>query len=375
MSHNPCGAQTHISRVSRAAVIGLHVNRTPPPPERSEYLKRSRLLVTFTAGGGGGGGSSPLTRGALERRLRSETMLPSNTTGSLVGAGVPLSVPFEGAGDYFIFIFQIVFATTTVLIAGPVVVTILATRALRLQNRFVFMLSTSICDTLVGFSVYYVGLFDVSEEYPSRNGTYNILPSLLGVNILTFLFAQFDRYLAVCHPYTYSRFVSRQLVVGVNVYCWFYNIAHLVVRNLLPPSKATQLYVSGIIFLQIIVVTKLVMTVKLYVVARVQVDREPPGADKESKKESLRILIFVVISFLVLWGPSFVNIIVRFGTGGGLKFRNDATNVFAIMARFNAVCTPAVYIWGSPALREALVRTVWGRVCPRVGAGEAAAPR
>ncbi|KAL6113743.1 uncharacterized protein ACO6RY_04658 [Pungitius sinensis] len=292
-------------------------------------------------------------------------MPPSNTTGSFVGGGVPLSVPFDGPGDYFIFIFQIVFATSTVLVAGPVVVTILATRALRLQNRFVFMLSTSICDTLVGFSVYYLGLFDVYEGYPPRSGTYNILPSLLGVNILTFMFAQFDRYLAVCHPYVYSRFISRKLVVGVNVYCWLYNIAHLVVRNLLPPSKASQLYVSSIIVLQIIVVTKVVMTIKLYVVARVQVDREPPGAEKESKKESLRILIFVVVSFLVLWGPSFVNIIIRFGSGGGLTFRNEATNAFAIMARFNAVCTPSVYVWGSPALREALVRTVWGRVCPR----------
>nr|XP_046242314.1 uncharacterized protein LOC124057797 isoform X3 [Scatophagus argus] len=55
----------------------------------------------------------------------------------------------------------------------------------------------------------------------------------------------------------------------------------------------------------------------------------------------------------------------RFLTGGGLTFRNEATNPFAILARLSAVCTPAVYLWGSPALREATVRTVWGRVCPR----------
>ncbi|GLD47628.1 G-protein coupled receptor 183-like protein, partial [Lates japonicus] len=114
----------------------------------------------------------------------------------------------------------------------------------------------------------------------------------------------------------------------------------------------------------VIVFTKVVMTIKLYVVARFQLERDPPSADKESKKESLRIIIFVVISFLVLWCPSFVNIIIRF-VGGGLTFRNEATNVFAIMARLNAVCTPSVYIWGSPALREAMMRTVWGRLCPR----------
>nr|XP_046242313.1 uncharacterized protein LOC124057797 isoform X2 [Scatophagus argus] len=158
-------------------------------------------------------------------------MLLSNTTGSLTGA-VPLSVDFDSPVDYFVFIFQILFATTAVLIAAPVGIAIFSTRALRLQNRY-------------------------------------------------------------------------------------------------------------------------------------QVERDPPSAEKDSKKESLRIIIFVVISFLVLWCPSFVNIVLRFLTGGGLTFRNEATNPFAILARLSAVCTPAVYLWGSPALREATVRTVWGRVCPR----------
>ncbi|TDH12968.1 hypothetical protein EPR50_G00053010 [Perca flavescens] len=125
------------------------------------------------------------------------------------------------------------------------------------------------------------------------------------------------------------------------------------------------MYVFSIVIFQLIVLTKVVMTVKLYVIARFQLSRDPPSADKDSKKESLRIIIFVVISFLVLWCPSFINIIIRFVVGGGLTFRNEATNLFAIMARFNAVCTPSVYIWGSPALREAMVRTVWGRLCPR----------
>ncbi|XP_059192721.1 G-protein coupled receptor 183-like [Centropristis striata] len=291
-------------------------------------------------------------------------MLLYNSIDSVRG-GVPLAVDFDCPEDYFIFIFQILFATTTVLVAGPVVISILATRALRLQNRFIFMLNTSICDTLVGLSVYYVGLFDVYEGYPSRNGTYTVLSSLLGVNIMTFLFAQFDRYFAVCHPFYYSRFITLHVVICVNVYCWLQVYIQQIVINFVPLSRAIQVYVFGIVSLQIIVFTKVVMTIKLYVVARFQLDRDPPGSDKDSKKESLRIIIFVVISFLVLWCPSFVNIIIRFLGGGGLTFRNEATNLFAIMARFNAVCTPSVYIWGSPALREAMMRTVWGRVCPR----------
>lgn len=286
----------------------------------------------------------------------------SNITESLTG-GVPLSVDFQSPEDYLFFIFQIVFATTTVLVAGTVVISILATRALRLQNRFIFMLNTSVCDTLVGLSIYYLGLFDVQEGYPSRNGTYNVLSSLLGVNLWIFMFAQFDRYFAVCHPFLYTRFITRGVIITINVYCWVYSFSHLLARNLLPASKSLQMYVFSIVVFQVIVFTKVVMTIKLYVVARFQVDKEPPGAEKESKKESLRIVIFVVISFLVLWCPSFVNIILRY-VGKGLTFRNEATNLFAIMARFNSVCTPSVYILGSPALREATVRIVWGRVCP-----------
>ncbi|KAM9360211.1 uncharacterized protein ABDE67_000848 [Symphorus nematophorus] len=291
-------------------------------------------------------------------------MLLSNTTDSLTG-GVPLSVDFNSPVDYLIFIFQILFATTSVLVAGPVVIAILATRALRLQNRFIFMLNTSICDTLVGFSVYYLGLFDVQEGFPSRNGSYNLLPSLLGVNMMTFLFAQFDRYFAVCHPFMYTRFITRRVVISANVYCWFHVYVQTIISKFLPLSISIQLYVFSIVSLQVIVLTKVVMTIKLYVIARYQLERDPPSAEKDNNKESLRIIIFVVISFLVLWCPSFVNIVLRLVVRGGLTFRNEATNLFAIMARFNAVCTPAVYLWGSPALREAMLRTVWGRVCPR----------
>ncbi|KAF0034109.1 hypothetical protein F2P81_014175 [Scophthalmus maximus] len=292
-------------------------------------------------------------------------MLLSNVTDSLTGGAIRLSVDFDSPVDYLVFLFQLLFATAAVLLAGPVVITILSTRALRLQNRFIFMLNTSICDTLVGFSVYYLGLFDVQEGYPSRNGTYNALPSLLGVNMMTFLFAQFDRYFAVCHPFLYSRFVTRPVVISANVYCWFHVIVQLIILNVVPRSKAIQVYVFSIVILQVIVLTKVAMTIKLYVVARYQLDRDPPSTDKENKKESLRIIIFVVISFLVLWSPSCVNIVLRLVIGRGVTFRNQANNLFAIMARFNALCTPAVYLWGSPALREALVRTVWGRVCPR----------
>ncbi|KAF3695567.1 hypothetical protein EXN66_Car011243 [Channa argus] len=283
----------------------------------------------------------------------------------LLNATIHLSVDFSSPEDFLIFIFHILFGTCAVLVAGSVVIGISSNRSLRGQNRFIFMLNTSISDTLTGFSVYYLGLFDVQEGYPSRNGTFYILPSFLGVNVLTFLFAQFDRYFAVCHPFFYSRYVTRSLVIGICALCWIYTYAILTVQNMVPISKAAQINAFGVMTLQVIVIIKVLMTVKLYIIARNHVVREAPSAERDSKKESLRIIVFVVICFLALWCPSFVNIIVRQLTGRGLRFRNEATNVFAIMARLNALVTPAVYIWGSPALRAATWRTVWQRVCLR----------
>lgn len=283
----------------------------------------------------------------------------------LYNATVILSVDFNSPEDFLIFTFHIVFATCAVLVAGSVIIGITSTPYLRAQNRFVFMLNTSISDTLTGFSVYYLGLFDVQEGYPSRNGTYYILPSFLGVNVLTFLFAQFDRYFAVCHPFFYSRYITRSVVIVICAFCWIHTYFILTVQNLVPISKAAQINAFGVMTLQVIVLVKVLMTIKLYIIARSHVVREAPSAERDNKKESLRIIVFVVICFLALWCPSFVNIIVRQLTREGLRFRNEATNVFATMARLNALVTPAVYIWGSPALRRAVWRTVWWVFCPR----------
>ncbi|KAK5909637.1 hypothetical protein CesoFtcFv8_003548 [Champsocephalus esox] len=281
-----------------------------------------------------------------------------------LNATIPLSVDFDTPEDFLIFIFHILFATSAVLVAGSVVFGISSTRSLRRQNRFIFMLNTSISDTLTGFSVYYLGLFDVQEGYPSRNGTYYILPSFLGVNVLTFLFAQFDRYFAVCHPFFYNRFITRSFVFGICAFCWIYTYSILTVQNMVPISEAAKINAFGVMTLQIIVFIKVLMTIKLYIIARHQLAREVPSAERDSKRESLRIIVFVVICFLALWCPSFVNIIVRQLTRKGMRFRNEATNLFAILARLNALVTPAVYIWGSPALREAVWKEVWRRLCP-----------
>ncbi|XP_069038428.1 sphingosine 1-phosphate receptor 3-like [Lepisosteus oculatus] len=277
---------------------------------------------------------------------------------------VPLAVDFKNAADFFIIITNLLVATSSVVVVGSVVLGIVCKKTLRRQNRFIFMLNTSITDTLTGVGGYYIGLFDVQEGYPSRNGTYFILPSLLGVNVLTIMFAQLDRFLAVVYPYTYKRYITRTVAIEVCVFAWFYTYLTVAIQNLVSVEVAAKMNAYGILTFQAIIIAKVLMNVKLYLIAKYQISREPPGPERDSKKESLRLIIVVVVCFLALWTPRFYYIIVLQVTRSRYMFRNYASDPFSMMIRFTSTCTPGLYIWGSPALREAVLKTVWGRVCP-----------
>lgn len=110
------------------------------------------------------------------------------------------------------------------------------------------MLNTSISDTMDGCAVYYICLFDVRESYPQKNSTYYILPSLLGVNILTFLFSHFVRYFAVCQSFIYSRFITRRVVIRVNLYSWFHTYFTILVLTGLRPGPRRDRRTLGVSF-------------------------------------------------------------------------------------------------------------------------------
>ncbi|XP_069038439.1 G-protein coupled receptor 15-like [Lepisosteus oculatus] len=277
---------------------------------------------------------------------------------------VPLAVDFNDAADYFIFIANLLIATSAVLVAGSVVLGILCKKSLRAQNRFIFMLNTSICDTLSGVGGYYIGLFDVQEGFPSRNGTYFIVPMLLSVNILTIMSAQVDRFLAVVYPYTYSRYITTTVVIEVCFFSWFYTYLFLTVQHLVTIEVVAEIRAYSVLAFQVVIVAKVLLNVKLYLIAKYQIAREPPGPERDSKKESLRLIIVVVVCFLALWTPRFYYVIVVEMTGSRYMFKNNASDPLGLMIRFTSTCTPGLYIWGSPALREAVLKTVWGRVCP-----------
>ncbi|XP_033903033.3 G-protein coupled receptor 183-like [Acipenser ruthenus] len=273
---------------------------------------------------------------------------------------VPLAVAFDSPGDFAIFILNILIATTIVIVAGSVVIAILCTKSLRTENRFIFMLNTSISDVISGFAWYYSGLFDVQEYYPRRNSTLGILNSCVGVNVFTVLFAQIDRYLAIGHPYIYSRYITRSVIIGICIYCWVYVYLVVLINNVVTLEAATQQNAYGALAFQIIITfTMLGLNLKLYLIAKYQLSRDPPGPETDNKKASLRLIIVVAFCFLALWTPVFVNTILRNMMSPYAYISiNSGTDPFVVLSEVNPISTPALYIMGSSALKEAVLRRV-----------------
>ncbi|KAM7391315.1 hypothetical protein PAMP_022015 [Pampus punctatissimus] len=276
---------------------------------------------------------------------------------------IPLCVDFNSPGDYFLFLFHILVGVSTVLLASSVVCGIINTRSLLRQNRFIFMLNTSICDTLSGCGIFYQYLFDVRIDFPSKNGLYYVLPSLTGVNLMTFLFAQFERYFAVCHPFFYGRFINTRVVVCVNVYSWVHVYGQLLIQQTVPLYIAIKINVYARISLMMLILIKMFLTIKLLIVAKYQLLRDPPGPERDSKKESLLIAGLAVVIFLLPWSPALFYSIISWMTGKYLTFKNDAVNPLKILSRGSALCAPSLYLWASPSLKTTVWKTVWSKIC------------
>ncbi|XP_028681054.2 G-protein coupled receptor 183-like [Erpetoichthys calabaricus] len=272
---------------------------------------------------------------------------------------VPLALNFSNTVDFFIFAFYVLLATCTVLVAGVVVVAILRSKSLRTENRFVFMLSTSISDTLSGFGLYYGGLFDVKEAFPQKNGTFFILPTLLGVNLLTILSAQVDRYVAVSYPFFYARRITLRVVIGICMFIWLFNYFTLLLLNLIPWQVAISFNAISTISVQVCSVGLMIgLNIKLCIIARYQLKRETPSPETDGKRSSLLLIVAVTTCFLAFWTPAFVNVSLCGLTSFGYKSENDAMDPFATLIHMNPFSTPTLYILGSFALRKAIVKCI-----------------
>ncbi|KAK7117218.1 hypothetical protein R3I94_022697 [Phoxinus phoxinus] len=241
-------------------------------------------------------------------------------------------------------------------------------RSLRRENRFMYMLSTSLSDFCSGVSYYYAGVLDVRDYYGSPTRTFYIVPTFLGLSYMAILAAQADRYHAVSAPFKYSQRMTRNRTLLVILAYWLYAFLMVAVNNLVTIGVAEKVTGFGTFVANIFTVVIMIgLNFKLFFIARFQLEREPASAERDNKRASIYLIIIVAMCFLIAWLPLFLHSTVcTFRGTPCYLFKNNGTDPLRILSRLNAIITPVLYIRGCSALRSTICIFVWRTPCCRI---------
>ncbi|XP_048015030.1 trace amine-associated receptor 7c-like [Megalobrama amblycephala] len=283
-------------------------------------------------------------------------------------AGLGTVLPLTSFENVLLFLFSIILATAIIFLNVSVFLSIVMNRSLRSENRFMYMLSTCLSDICSGVSYYYVGVLDVRDYFGSPTGTFYIVPTFLGLSYMAILAAQADRYHAVSAPFKYSQRMTQNRTQLVILAYWLYAFSIVAVNNLVTMGVAKIVTGYGTFVANFFTVIIMIgLNFKLFFIARFQIEREPPSAERDNKRASIYLIIIVAMCFLIAWLPLFINVIVCVFWGPACyPFKNDGTDPVRILARLNAIITPLLYIRGCTALRNTLLNKVWRTQCCRM---------
>ncbi|XP_047197234.1 melanocortin receptor 5-like [Hippoglossus stenolepis] len=246
--------------------------------------------------------------------------------------GLSLALPLTSFGNVLMFLFSVSLAFSIIFLNMSVCVSILLNRALRSENRFMYMLSTC-------FSLSYMAI----------------------------LAAQADRYHAVVSPFQYLRRMTRNRTVVVICGYWLYAFLIVAVNNLVPLGVARKIMSIGTFVGNIFTVIIMVgLNIRLFIIAKFQLEREPPSVERDTKRSSVYLILVVAMFFLVTWFPIFCHVIVcNFFGLVCFTFKNEGTDPMRILPRVNTALTPILYICGCSPLRATLLTKVWRPCCRR----------
>ncbi|XP_069379153.1 adenosine receptor A1-like [Paralichthys olivaceus] len=281
--------------------------------------------------------------------------------------GLSFALPLTSFGNVLMFLFSVSLASSIIFLNMSVCVSILLNRALRSENRFMYMLSTCFSDICTGVSYYYVGVLDVRDNFNSPTRTYYVVPTFLGLSYMAILAAQADRYHAVVSPFQYSRRMTRNRTVIVICAYWLYASLIVAANNLVTVGVAGKITSIGSFVGNIFgVIIMIGLNIRLFIIARFQLEREPPSVERDTKRSSVYLILVVVLFFLGTWLPIFSHVIAcNFIGSGCYTTKNEGTDPLRVLPRVNAALTPILYICGCSPLRATLLTKVWRPCCRR----------
>ncbi|KAE8291855.1 hypothetical protein D5F01_LYC09216 [Larimichthys crocea] len=274
-------------------------------------------------------------------------------------------LPLTSFGNVLMFLFSIFLAAAIIFLNLSVFLSILLNKALRSENRFMYMLSTCFSDICTGVSYYYVGVLDVRDHFESPMRTFYIVPTFLGLSYMAIIAAQADRYHAVLSPFKYHQHMTRNRTLLVIVIYWVYAFFMVGVHNLVTLGVAKKITSIGTFVGNITTVIIMIgLNIKLFMIARFQLEREPPSEERDNKRASVYLILVVAAFFLATWLPIFSHITAcNFIGTTCYTFKNEGTDPIRILPRINASLTPILYIRGCTALRATLLTKVWRPCC------------
>ncbi|KAL1247109.1 hypothetical protein QQF64_022485 [Cirrhinus molitorella] len=280
-------------------------------------------------------------------------------------AGLGPLLPLTSFENVLLFLFSIVLATAIIFINASVFIAIVMNRSLRNENRFMYMLSTCLSDIGTGVSYYYAGVMDVRDYYDSPTRTYYIALTFLGLSYMAILAAQSDRYHAVSAPFKYSQRMTRNRTLLIILAYWVYGFLIVAVNNLVPMGVAKSVtFLAAFVSNIFSIIIMIGLNLRLFVIAKFQLEREPPSEERDNKRASIYLIIIVAVCFLIAWLPLFLHVIACNFTGTSCyPFRNEGTDPLRILARLNAIITPSLYIRGCAPLRSSVMTKVWRIPC------------
>ncbi|KAL7391690.1 hypothetical protein ABVT39_012954 [Epinephelus coioides] len=281
--------------------------------------------------------------------------------------GLSLVLPLTSFGNVLMFLFNILLPATIIFLNVSVSLSILLDKAMRSENRFMYMLSTCFSDICTGVSYYYSGVLDVRDSFDSPTRTFYIVHTFLGLSYMAILAAQADRYHAVVAPFKYSQRMTRNRTVLVIFAYWVYAFLIVAAHNLVTIGVARTITSLGTFVGNILTVIIMIgLNIRLFIIARFQLEREPPSEERDNKRSSVYLILVVAVFFLATWLPIFCHVMAcNLFRSTCYTFKNEGTDPIRILPRVNAALTPVLYIRGCTGLRARLLTTVWRPCCRR----------